>query len=86
MKLEIKPEDPRWLAISRKLPDGWHVHDVLDMPQFGVLRVGARHRSGSVDVPIAHATLVCSTDVDATIVHELTGAIARTEARDVADR
>lgn len=81
---KVNPREPRWLSINERLPDGWRVHDVLEMPQFNVMRVGARHRDGraSIDVPIKMDKL----DLDERIVSYVTNAIARTQVEHVADR
>ena len=68
----------RWRTVTAKLPAGWHVDDVYDIPQFGVIRVRASLGTtlDSADVPVEHGP-----DLDDRIVAALTTLITRTKTR-----
>lgn len=68
----------RWLDLNVRLPDGWRIDDVLEMPQFDRMRVRATRGLSfdSVDVPVP----IAGDDLDGRIVSVLTARITRKES------
>lgn len=66
----------RWRNVTAKLPSGWHVDDVYDIPQFGMIRVRASRGTTfeAADVPVSYD----GPDLDGRIVAALSDLIART--------
>lgn len=68
----------RWIDLAVRLPDGWRIDDVLEMPQFDRMRVRATRGLSfdSVDVPVP----IAGDDLDGRIVSVLTARITRKES------
>lgn len=67
----------RWIDLSVRLPSGWRIDDVLELPQFDRMRVRATRGVSfdSVDVPIQ----IAGDDLDGRIVAALTAHIIKKE-------